>query len=156
MRAIFAVFLCACAWKDLRDKEIPLIFLGIPAAAGVIWITGEIGIEIGSGEPLFKTLSEQALSLLPGTGLLIISHCTAGAIGKGDGLFFLVAGAYLGFWKCLALLFCGLLFCSAWGLGMLLCGFCTERRGKDIRLPFLPFLIPAAVLLQIFIPSGLI
>ena len=27
MKAVFAVFLCACAWKDLKEKEIPLIFL---------------------------------------------------------------------------------------------------------------------------------
>ena len=28
MKAVFAVFLCACAWKDLKEKEIPLIFCG--------------------------------------------------------------------------------------------------------------------------------
>ena len=141
MKAVFAVFLCACAWKDLKEKEIPLIFFVVAAAAGVIWAAGDLG---------------QAASLLPGTGLLIISYCTKGAVGKGDGLFFLVSGLYLGFWKCLALLFCGLLFCSAWGLGMLIWGFCAGKKVKDIRLPFLPFLIPAAVILQIFIPSGLV
>lgn len=26
MKAVFAVFLCACAWKDLKEKEIPPIF----------------------------------------------------------------------------------------------------------------------------------
>ena len=145
MKAVFAVFLCACAWKDLKEKEIPLIFFVVAAAAGVIWAAGDLGTGgWKEGEQVFRKLFGQAASLLPGTGLLIISYCTKGAVGKGDGLFFLVSGLYLGFWKCLALLFCGLLFCSAWGLGMLIWGFCAGKKVKDIRLPFLPFLIPAA------------
>ncbi len=157
MKAVFAVFLCACAWKDLKEKEIPLIFFVVAAAAGVIWAAGDLGTGgWKEGEQVFRKLFGQAASLLPGTGLLIISYCTKGAVGKGDGLFFLVSGLYLGFWKCLALLFCGLLFCSAWGLGMLIWGFCAGKKVKDIRLPFLPFLIPVAVILQIFIPSGLV
>ena len=157
MKAVFAVFLCACAWKDLKEKEIPLIFFVVAAAAGVIWAAGDLGTGgWKEGEQVFRKLFGQAASLLPGTGLLIISYCTKGAVGKGDGLFFLVSGLYLGFWKCLALLFCGLLFCSAWGLGMLIWGFCAGKKVKDIRLPFLPFLITAAVILQIFIPSGLV
>ena len=95
MKAVFAVFLCACAWKDLKEKEIPLIFFVVAAAAGVIWAAGDLGTGgWKEGEQVFRKLFGQAASLLPGTGLLIISYCTKGAVGKGDGLFFLeVPGA---------------------------------------------------------------
>ncbi len=96
MKAVFAVFLCACAWKDLKEKEIPLIFFVVAAAAGVIWAAGDLGTGgWKEGEQVFRKLFGQAASLLPGTGLLIISYCTKGAVGKGDGLFFLVSGLYL-------------------------------------------------------------
>lgn len=151
METVFAVFLCVCAWRDLRDRKIPVLLLMAAAAAGVLEIAGHIFcFEWQSGRELRLWLGMRAAAVIPGIFLLIISKCSRGAVGRGDGLFFMVSGLYLGFWRNVALLLYGLIFCSAWGCGVFLWGIFAGKRVKDIELPFLTFLIPAALLLAVF------
>lgn len=84
---------------------------------------------------------------LIGAVLLFVSRVTEGAVGAGDGLFFLVSGVYLGFWRNLFLFGSALALCSLAGLCILVWG---QMKGKDYRkkkLPFLIFTIPAGILL---------
>ena len=83
-------------------------------------------------------------SLIGGV-LLLISYFSEGALGKGDGIFFFIAGIYLGFWKNLILLSSSLFLCSFAGLAYFVWG---RMQGKDYRkrgLPFLIFTVPAGI-----------
>ncbi len=79
--------------------------------------------------------------------LLLISRLSDGALGSGDGLFFLITGLYLGFWKNLFLFCSALILCSMFGLIYVVAG---SVQGKDYRkkaLPFLLFALPAGIFL---------
>lgn len=95
-------------------------------------------------------LGMRAAAVVPGIFLMAVSKCSRGAVGAGDGLFFIVSGLYLGFWKNVALLLYGLLFCSAWGCGMFLWGIFAGKKVGDMELPFLAFLVPASLFLVVF------
>lgn len=73
-----------------------------------------------------------------------------GAIGMGDGLFFIVSAIFLGFWTSIALLLFGLMFCSACSLGIVCWGIAAGVNVRKKRLPFLPFLLPAWILVRLF------
>ena len=90
---IFMTFLTVAAWQDLRNKSISVwLYLGYGAVAGAIRLTG--------GEPVLQALSGG----LVGVVLLAAGRLTAGAIGSGDGLFFVVSGLYLSFYDNVRLL----------------------------------------------------
>ena len=77
-------FLLAASWQDLRNKSVSIwLYLGYGAAAGVMRLIG--------GGPVFTILS----GTLVGVVLLAAGRLTSGAIGSGDGMFFIVSGLYL-------------------------------------------------------------
>lgn len=152
MKLVFTAFLCACAWEDFREKKISALFLWAAASVAAAWMAGYYMILLDWTDinEAHLWLAMRAAALIPGILLLALSRVTKGAVGKGDGWFFLVSGMYLGFWNNVALLFCGLLLCSIWGMGMLIWGMFEKKKIKNIQLPFLPFLIPAFVILAVF------
>lgn len=113
------------AWQDLRERQLPLVWLGAALAAGV-------GYRLAGGW-------EQVLALpgclLPGAGVLGLSRITRGAIGSGDGGVLLAAGCFLGGREAFQLFWGGLVLAS---LGAAVCFLRGNARGK--RLPFVPFL----------------
>lgn len=151
MRGIFAVFLFVCAWRDLKEKEIPVWILAAAATGGILWTAGRlVCYDWVDDKEKIGWFFMQTVSVLPGVLLFIISKLSRGAVGEGDGLFFAVSGLYIGFWNNVALLFYGLLFCSAWGLGIFIWGILEGKKIWNIKLPFLPFLVPAAFILVLF------
>lgn len=133
MKITYFIYLLAVSWQDLKSRKIPVwIFI----CFGAVGILENI---------LWKENGwmEAASALLPGFLLLILTRCSRGAIGAGDGYFFLVSAVYLGFWNTAALLFYGLLFCSAFCMGIVVWGVISNVSVRKLRLPFLPFLLPA-------------
>ena len=128
---IFTTFLAAAAWQDLRNKSVSVwLYLGYGAVACAIRLTG--------GEPVLQALSGG----LVGVVLLAAGRLTAGAIGIGDGLFFVVSGLYLSFYDNVRLLLYGILW---GGIFCLFLFFYGKKHGINIHrmtVPFLPFLIP--------------
>lgn len=133
MRLTFTIYLLAASWQDLRRHKISVWLYALFGGLGLL--ENYIFKEIGWGEA--------AAALLPGLILILLTKCTRGAVGAGDGWFFLASAAYLGFWNTTALLFYGLLFCSICCLLMVVWGFTSGINVRKMRLPFLPFLIPA-------------
>lgn len=133
---LFFVFLGIAAWQDLRTRSIGLEVLAGGAAAGIvtcIWkerLPGEI-----------------VLAMIPGITLLLIGMLTRGLLGEGDGWFFIVSGFFLGWQECVMLLISGQIFCGIFGLAMVVGAQLGTGRGsiRKLRLPFLPFLLPAAL-----------
>lgn len=152
MKLVFAAFLCVCAWEDFREKKISVLFLWVAASVAAAWTAGYymILLDWADMHEAHLWLAMRGAALIPGILLLVLSKITKGAVGQGDGFFFLVSGMYLGFWDNVTLLFFGLLICSLWGMGMLIWGMFEKKRIKNVQLPFLPFLVPAAVALAAF------
>lgn len=133
MTTTYTIYLALAAWKDLKYRKIPMWLYIIFGLAGMA--INFLRMEIGWLEVL--------ASLLPGALLLLLTKCSRGAVGAGDGLFFLVSAVYLGFWNTIELLLYGLIFCSTCCLGMLVWGIVTGVDVRKWKLPFLPFLLPA-------------
>ena len=134
---LFFGFLGIAAWQDLKTRSIRLEVLLIGILAGIL-------ICLSNN----RTPQEVLISMIPGGILLLISIATGGLLGEGDGYFFLVSGLFLTWRELLFLFVCGEFFCSIFGLAMLVGTGMGNRKilssGK-MRLPFLPFLVPAAL-----------
>ncbi len=77
------------AWEDIRSRRFSLRLL-------LIWTVSGIGFMCLLSEgAMFPVLVRFAESSIVGVSLLLLSRITRGAIGKGDGLFFLMSAFYL-------------------------------------------------------------
>lgn len=156
MRAVWFGFLCILAWIDLRKRSIPVywfVIVGVVGVAGVVWeIAGGPGASGTVGSSVFRILTELAMSMAVGLLLLLFSYLTRGALGAGDGCFFLVTGLYLPWGQNLGLLCYGLLISSLYGMGVLICGMWKQEAVRNKHIPFLPFVWAAAVFLMGVIP----
>ena len=150
--AVFSLFLFVVSWQDLRRKRIRVLWLygfgmvgigftlirGVQAVLAYGWDWKQHGVR----------LLKWMIGMMPGLILLWMERQTGGAVGLGDGWFFLIAGCYLGGWQTLELLM-GAVFVSSllgciWMAAALLGGKGNglwERMRKK-KLPFLPCVIP--------------
>lgn len=150
--AVFSLFLFVVSWQDLRRKRIRVLWLygfgmvgigftlirGVQAVLASGWDWKQNGVR----------MLTWMIGMMPGLILLWMERQTGGAVGLGDGWFFLIAGCYLGGWQTLELLM-GAVFVSSllgciWMAAALLGGKGNglwERMRKK-KLPFLPCVIP--------------
>ena len=126
------------AWSDWRTREISGRFLLISASAGVCLAL--FGV---------RSWSEVALSCLPGIALLCLSRLTNGGIGEGDGWFFVVIGLLLDVGEIVGLLLSGFCLCVLTGLLLLMQAVWNGHGYRNLRIPFLPFLIPGGLYLAL-------
>ena len=71
-------YLLLSAWYDLRTAKIPIWLLVL------FGITGALGLLTGAWQEYSGVLA----AFLPGIFLLLVTICTGGAAGAGDGCFF--------------------------------------------------------------------
>ena len=130
---MFCGFLAAAAAWDLRKKRIPEKILLAGGLCGIPWAV-----------LLYEEYGAIALAagFLPGLLLLAVSRISREAVGRGDGLFFLVAALYLPPAGTVSLLLGGILCCGLFCALFLLCRFLRNRSCRGCSVPFLPFLIP--------------
>ena len=154
------IFLLAAAIYNWKYRFIPGWLYVAAAIEAVLWRvicqTGKEGI--WEAEQIRKFIRGPASDLSfgeicggIGIGLLLlfISKKSDGAIGKGDGLTFMITGIYLGLWRNLCLLWFSLILCSLWGAGLMVIGRMRWKQVKKKELPFLPFVFPVGVWLTI-------
>lgn len=136
-RLFFSLFLLLAAASDLRWKQIP------------IWqfvLFGLCGLCVFCGE---KPESYALFRLLPGLCSLLITLFGKGAVGAGDGIFFLTAACYLDTEEIWILWIGGLICSSLAGLCLIVKEQRRGRSGRTLRLPFLPFLVPVWLFLNL-------
>ena len=124
--------LAVSAYRDWREKQ---IYLYLPIGAlilGLIW-------HLVCRE---RALEDMLLGAVVGLVMIIIGKVTGEAIGIGDGMMLVVSGIFLGFWGNMCLLITALLLVGCVALFLIVIG----KKGKDYRLPFLPFLLVAYLL----------
>ena len=135
----FLIFMGAAAWQDIRRRSISLNTFFWAAVFGLLLRLGLSG-RTGGGEALIKLAVSLGTAALPGAVLLGTHVLFGKSVGQGDGLFFLVSGVFLGAWKNFLLLWGSLLLCFPVSVCLLLMG-----RGREYRLPFLPFAVPVGI-----------
>lgn len=150
--AVFSLFLLLFSWQDLRRKRIRVLWLyGFGVVGAGFTLIRCVQAVLASGWDWKRDSVRMLiwmLGMLPGLILLWMERQTRGAVGLGDGWFFLIAGCYLGGWRMLELLM-GAVFVSSlaggiWMFTALLSGKGSglwERMRKK-KLPFLPCVIP--------------
>lgn len=121
--------LAVTAYQDWREQKISIY---LPCAAGIV------------GLLLYLFYREHTLTdLLMGMGIgvvmLLIAWVGRECIGAGDGVMLVASGTFLGFWGNLKLLFAALLLAAVAALFLLV----IKRKGRNYRMPFLPFLLVA-------------
>lgn len=138
IQMVFLTFLAAAAWQDLHKKSVSVwLYLGYGFAGTVLRLC------LGGLE--FLSLG----GMLIGAAILFISRLAEGRIGSGDGWFFVVCGLYLNFFDTLRLFLYGVLWSGLFCLFILLYGRRCGKSMLGVQMPFLPFLIPAWIVMVI-------
>lgn len=127
LKITLLAFLGAGAFFDIKSKSIPVWYPAAGFAAGIILKLLEGSFNI------FQIAGGCAVGLL----LLMLSLISKNAIGKGDGLMFIVTGVFVGLIGNVILLFVSLLKAAITSLVMLL----TKRIKKKNLIPFVPFML---------------
>lgn len=146
MKVVWFGFLCLMAGWDLCRRKIPVVALVMCGAVGGLGTMTQAVMEWNGYADAAAKAGGIMISMAVGGALLLLGKMTEGALGSGDGYFFLVSGFYLSWEQSLGLLCYGLLLSSFWGLGVLAWGNCKKVPARKMRMPFLPFVWLAAVL----------
>lgn len=119
---------------DMKERKIPiLLLLAGGAAAAVLFL-------MQTAEAKWETaLLEAAFSLLPGTGMLLLSFVSGEKVGRGDGFLLLVLGALEGAETVCLTFGIGLFLQSVFAVGLLI----AKKADKQTCIPFVPFLLAA-------------
>ncbi len=134
---LFLCFLLVAAGQDIREQHVEVrVFAVFGILAALL-----CGYQCYTGS--WNGWIEIISSLCIAAGLLGAAYFWKGAIGAGDGCFFLVSGLLLGFWENLALLFYGMMLCGSYCLIKMVFQQITDGKiAKSQTVPFLPFLVP--------------
>lgn len=155
LRVCFILILAISGWQDVRTRRIEVRVFVISGAVGIMLRGVQIAIMLHTLQDIKNSvwiweMSARGLidigkGMCLGGLLLILSAVTREAVGKGDGWFFVVSGLYLGFAKNLYLLCGGLLLCFLICFVIWIKGIRGGSNKGKMRLPFLPFIIPAGI-----------
>lgn len=128
-KVLLLFILAGVAYEDCKEKQISLY---VPLAAAILGMVLHL---------CFRelTLTDIFLGIAVGIILLLIAWISGGSVGAGDGVMLMVSGLFLGFWGNLALLMMALGMVSMVALFLVV----IKRKGRNYRLPFLPFLLAA-------------
>lgn len=127
MEIVLLLFLIICAFLDIKEKQLPALFL-----VGVFMILVLLEIFLYQ-----RSVSELVLDGILGGIFLVIGVVSKQAVGYADGFVLCCSGLVLGFYRNLNLLFYSLIAISLFSIIMLIIRKLTV---KD-RIPFLPFVL---------------
>ncbi|MBP3487129.1 MAG: prepilin peptidase [Roseburia sp.] len=121
--------LAVTAYQDWREQKIGIY---LPCAAGIVGLL----LYLFYRE---HTLTDLLLGMGIGVVMLLIAWTGRECIGAGDGVMLVASGTFLGFWGNLRLLIAALFLAAVAALFLLV----IKRKGRNYRMPFLPFLLVA-------------
>lgn len=130
---VLGIYMAFLAFEDIMKKTIPVSFLWL----GILFIPVGLLTEGGS-----FSLTDNALGIIPGAVLLVISYVSRGQIGIGDGVLVAQVGASLGLEAIVRILTAALLLITAFSVIMLIFG----KLKRKSTLPFIPFVFTGYLL----------
>ncbi len=126
MKWLWWLCLSEAAAEDVKYRQISLEITGLWLAPGLFCLFFSSG-GLKSHLPAFAV----------GIVMLILSKATCGAIGAGDGLFFLLTACYLNFRETAFLFLAGLAVSFLWSTYLLLKGWISGSSNLHQSVPFL-------------------
>lgn len=123
---ILLIMLGHYAIEDIKKRRITVWYLPIFGGLGVV-------LQAISQN---RSVAEIFLGVGVGLAICLLSRCTGGSIGAGDGLILTVTGIFLGGSANVELLMTGLLYAAVFSLGILIFG----KKNRRQEIPFVPFL----------------
>lgn len=142
---IFSLFFVSAVWYDWKKQQIPIYLFAAAGICGLLLLITDP--ELYRGEDRYQAVCF-LMALFPGIACLLLTFFSRGAIGAGDGCFFLVAASYLSWDKVWFLWLGGLFCCSLGSLCVIGWGVLHGVSVRKKRLPFLPFLLPIWIWIQ--------
>ena len=131
IQGIVCLFLGIGAWIDLKQRALPVVFLGS---------FGVVGVVLNSAWN-YQSLMQMLLGCAFGAVFLIIGKFTKEAIGYGDGLGMMVLGIFYGIMRVQSVVFGAFLLSGIYGMWKK-----YVRKALDVdTIPFFPFLFAAAL-----------
>ncbi len=137
-RILIGLMLSVCSVQDLRCRR---IHAGLMCAFGAAAVLVRL-----AADPSLETCAAIGLGALPGTGLWLLSLVTHEAVGRGDALIVLLTGMGTGLSEIMSVLLLALFGIAGAGCLMLL----MRHADRKSRLPFVPFLCAAYLLMTAF------
>lgn len=153
MNIVLYCFMGMTTLMDLIKREIPgwmfwgFGFIGVAGRAADM-IRGDWAAAAFDGwARIANGTAGVAGSIAVGIVLLILSRAVQGAVGEGDGWFFVVTGLYVSWNVNLGLLCYGLMLCCIYGIILTALGAIKGESVRKKKIPFLPFVSIAGVLM---------
>lgn len=135
IKFIWLLCLTIAALEDLKTRQVSLILFLAGAIPGILNLYN-YGADI----------SAHLWAALAGIVMLMLSRITEGALGEGDGWFFLLSALYWDAEKVLLLFSGGLVIGCIWGMGLFMHGRWSGNRKKtNASIPFLACVWPVGV-----------
>ena len=122
------------AWKDIRSKKLPVIFLIIGACTGIV-------LQIIIGE---ASVWDILLSCIPGAIAYAVAFFTKQALGYGDAALIIISGIFLGLNTNVMLILIALAL-SAIAAAVLLI---LKRKKRKDEMPFVPFMLCSYIVIM--------
>ena len=141
-RIILFISCMLCAIQDVRWRRIHVLTYLI------FMLPGLLLSYMGERSP-----EDMILALIPGSLLYIASMITGQSIGKGDALWFLLAGLFCGLRDILFIFSIACFLCAFGALIVFATHGGNIRRLRGYRLPFMAF-VPLPVLMGAFLGNG--
>ena len=124
---------------DIRTRKIPAVWLVIGGVAALAYL-----IYLCLCQSFSEFWPEMLKSWGPGM-LMLAAGRISGKIGSGDGCILLVAGSIVGSEKMMMVFMVSLLLASVTAVVLLI----FRKAGKNDKMPFMPFLAAAVILLGV-------
>lgn len=128
IKVIVFVYLCILGILDSRERQIPVLLLGI----GGVMLAG-----VGIYQCIYDELGwiEMMTGIIPGFFMILVARFTQKA-GLGDGVVLIQLGICMGFHKVLLLLCFSMFLLSVVCIVLLI----TRKVRKETQMPYLTFL----------------
>lgn len=125
--------LVVSAYKDWKEKTVYLYILFLAGIMGLI-------LHLVYHD---RSITDLLAGALVGAIMIFAAWVSKESIGTGDGAMLIVSGIYLGFWKNLMLVVIALFLAGGAAIFFLF----IMRKERNYRIPFLPFLLVAYLLI---------
>ncbi len=131
-----------CACEDYRKR---CIDIRVSAAVGITGCIICALLVFQNGAAV--VLRETALAMMPGIIIIALSYLSNGAVGIGDGIFFLVYGLYMNIGSVTTAVMTAWSIAAITGLCMLVAD--VGRRKRNRTIPFVTAALPAVLFTSI-------
>jgi prepilin signal peptidase PulO-like enzyme (type II secretory pathway) len=134
---VIIIFLTALSIWDIRERKVPVVFLGLAVCAALTYRT----VMLSNNGNFVSAL----LGILPGT-VIIAAACITGKIGLADGIVLSVLGLVTDYRCVVMIISISMIMIAVVSLVLL----AMRRINKNSELPYIPF-IEAAYIICMFI-----